>query len=215
MRKSGSNHDAPTLTEERALRQCGYTCIAGMDEAGRGALAGPVVAAAVILPHCDEFPSLREVRDSKKLPPAKRDHLYDIICREALAVGVGIIESYIIDHINILEATKAAMVTAINNLKIKPDFLIIDAVTIQKLTIPQKGIVKGDSLCFSISCASIIAKVTRDRLMVELDGKYPQYGLAEHKGYGTKKHLDCLMKHGPCPAHRRSFSPVAGIQLPL
>jgi len=215
MKRSVPVHHTPTLTEERALKQQGYCCIAGMDEAGRGALAGPVVAAAVILPHCDDFPSLSGVRDSKQLPQAKREYLFDIVYREALAVGIGVIPPQVIDHINILEATKEAMVIAIANLKVKPDFLIIDALTIRKLPYPQKGIIKGDSLCLSISCASIIAKVTRDRLMVELDGEYPNYSLAENKGYGTKQHLDCLMKHGPCPAHRRSFAPVAGIQLPL
>ncbi len=193
----------------------GYLCIAGMDEAGRGALAGPVVAAAVVLPDRTEFPALRDVRDSKQLTAAKRERLYDAVMQEASAVGIGIIQPEIIDRINILEATRLAMTTAVNVLSAKPDYLLIDALTIRALPLPQKGIIKGDSFCLSISCASIIAKVTRDRLMVELDGTYPGYGLSEHKGYGTRRHMDCLRKYGPCPIHRRSFSPVNGIQLSL
>jgi ribonuclease HII len=198
----------PTLGEENGLSMQGYRLIAGVDEVGRGALAGPVVAAAVILPQLANFPWLSLVRDSKELPPAKRDILFIRIKEEAVAVGVGIVEHNVIDSTGILNATKIAMSQAVAKLAYSPDFLLIDALTISKLRTAQKGIIKGDKLCISIACASIIAKVTRDRIMIELDQLHPGYGLACHKGYGTKQHLACLQQLGPSPIHRRSFAPV-------
>jgi len=215
MKEKKRSHAPPSLAEEQTLRNKGYAFIAGMDEAGRGALAGPVVAAVVILPDSIAFPSLRDVRDSKELTPAKREYLYDAVRKEAVAVGIGIVPTPVNDRINILEATREAMEAAIMDIPMKPDFLLLEALTIPRLPLPQKGIIRGDRLCLSIACASIIAKVARDRLMIEMDKSYPGYGMAKHKGYGTKQHIDCLRKHGPCPIHRRSFSPVNGIQLSL
>ncbi|MCJ7654271.1 MAG: ribonuclease HII, partial [Dehalococcoidia bacterium] len=186
----------------------GYRLIAGIDEAGRGALAGPVVAAAVILPQSPDFPWLKSVRDSKEVPPARREFLFDLIRQDAIAVSVGIIAPQTIDVIGILNATKIAMCHAVAQLSHPPDFLLIDYLRLPQLRISQKPIVRGDKLCLSIACASIIAKVTRDRIMVELDQLHPGYGLAHHKGYGTKQHVSCLHQHGPSPIHRHSFAPV-------
>ncbi len=199
---------SPDLLEEKLLISRGYKFIAGIDEAGRGALAGPVVAAAVILPRRDYLPQLKSVRDSKMMTPARRDSLFKIIEDEAEAVGVGIVPPNIIDTINIRNATMVAMRTAIEQLAYPPDFLLIDGLSVPKIQLVQKGIVKGDTTCLSIACASIIAKVTRDRIMVELDKSYPEYGLAIHKGYGTKYHLSCLNRQGPSPIHRYTFAPV-------
>lgn len=202
---------APTLAEETGLSSQGYRLIAGIDEVGRGALAGPVVAAAVILPQAAAFPWLSSVRDSKEIRPAKRERLFDNINGEAVAIGVGIVDQAIIDSAGILKATKIAMYQAVEQLPHMPDFLLIDALTLPQLSTPQKGIIKGDKLCLSIACASIIAKVTRDRIMVELDHLHPGYGMAQHKGYGTKQHLSCLQQLGSCSIHRRSFAPVRGL----
>ena len=207
-RNSKAIYQPPSLIEELALSAQGYKSVAGIDEAGRGALAGPVVAAAVILPQSAEHPRLRDVRDSKETPAAKRKVLYDVIMDEAVAVGVGIVPPQTIDSVNILNATRIAMRQAVEQLACLPDFLLVDGMTIPRLNIRQKGIVKGDKLCLSISCASIIAKVTRDRIMVELSESYPNYGLAQHKGYGTSHHLFCLNQHGPSPIHRFTFAPV-------
>lgn len=200
--------DPPSLVEENGLSSRGYHLIAGIDEAGRGALAGPVVAAAVILPQSPDFPWLKSVRDSKEIPPAKREFLFGLIKQEAVAIGVGIIDHQIIDSVGILKATRLAMCHAVEQLTCSPDFLLIDFLTLPQLKIPQKPIVKGDKLCLSIACASIVAKVTRDRIMVELDQLHPGYGFAHHKGYGTEQHLCCLRQHGPSPIHRRYFAPV-------
>lgn len=200
--------EPPSLVEENGLNASGYRLIAGVDEAGRGALAGPVVAAAVILPQSPDFPWLESVRDSKEVPPARRESLFDLIKQEAIAVGVGIIPSQTIDVIGILNATKIAMCHAVEQLASPPDFLLIDFLRLPQLRIFQKPIVHGDKLCLSIACASIIAKVTRDRIMVELDQIHPGYGLAHHKGYGTKHHMSCLNQHGPSSIHRHSFAPV-------
>jgi ribonuclease HII len=200
--------EPPSLIEENGLNARGYRLIAGVDEAGRGALAGPVVAAAVILPQSPDFTWLKSVRDSKEVPPARREYLFDLIKQEAIAVSVGIIAPQTIDVIGILNATKIAMCHAIEQLACPPDFLLIDFLRLPQLRISQKPIVHGDKLCLSIACASIIAKVTRDRIMVELDQLHPGYGLAHHKGYGTKKHVSCLHQHGPSPIHRHSFAPV-------
>ena len=187
---------------ERELAAEGVSFIAGVDEVGRGPLAGPVVTAAVILP--EDFDVLG-VDDSKKLSPKKREELYELIMERAIAVSIGRREPEDIDRINILEATKEAMADAVLGLPVKPDHLLIDAVKLSGLKIPQTSIIKGDARSVSIAAASIIAKVTRDREMVEMDEKYPGYSFASNKGYGTKAHYDGLAKLGPCPIHRRSF----------
>ena len=179
--------------------------IAGIDEVGRGPLVGPVVTAAVILPK--DFYDER-INDSKKLTEKKRELLYDVIMENALSVGIGISSPEVIDEINILNATKKAMIEAINNLSVKPQHLLIDAVKLD-IDIPQTSIIKGDAKSESIAAASIIAKVTRDRMMVELDKKYPMYDFKHNKGYGTKKHIEALYKYGPLKEHRKSFAPVS------
>ncbi|HOQ36724.1 MAG TPA: ribonuclease HII [Acetivibrio sp.] len=181
----------------------GYEIIAGIDEAGRGPLAGPVVAAAVILRRGSFIEGLN---DSKKLTPQKRDKLYDIIMKNALSVGVGIVDEKIIDEINILNATKVAMKQAIEKLIINPDILLTDAVKLPEVKIPQISIVKGDAKSVSIAAASVIAKVTRDRFIEKMDSEYPQYGFSKHKGYGTKEHIEAIKKYGICPIHRVSFT---------
>ena len=198
----------PTFAEEERLRAQGYRLIAGIDEAGRGPLAGPVVAAAVILPP-EERPSwLSLVRDSKQLTPSQREAVFDCMMESGIAFGVGVVSHEVIDERGIAPATRLAMRHAIEQLSIRPDYLLIDYLRLPGVRIPQKGVVDGDSICVSIAAASIVAKVTRDRLMVELDGRYPGYGLAQHKGYGTREHLEALQKLGPCPIHRKTFQPV-------
>ena len=187
---------------ERSLWEAGNKYIAGIDEVGRGPLAGPVVTAAVILP--EDFDVL-VVDDSKKLSPKKREELYELILEKAIAVSIGRREPEDIDRINILEATKEAMEDAVLGLSVQPDHLLIDAVKLSGLKIPQTSIIKGDARSVSIAAASIIAKVTRDREMVEMDEKYPGYSFASNKGYGTKAHYEGLTKLGPCPIHRKSF----------
>ncbi len=199
---------APSFTEERRLEAQGYRLIAGIDEAGRGPLAGPVVAAAVILPHDIDAPWLRLVRDSKQLSPLRREFLFHHIHEVAIAIGVGLTAPKVIDNLGIVRATRLAMKSAVDRLTPPPETLLIDYMSLPEVELPQKGITRGDSLCFSIACASIIAKVTRDHLMVEFDRTYPGYGLARHKGYATRKHFDCLRRLGPSPIHRRSFRPV-------
>lgn len=195
---------------ERDLRAAGKRCIAGVDEVGRGPLAGPVVAACVVLP--EDFDVLG-VDDSKKLSEKKREQLYDAILSEALAYGIGMQDNASIDEINILEATKEAMRCAIieaeQRLREKTgcgiDHILIDALTLREIAIPQTGIIKGDSASLSIAAASILAKVTRDRMMVEYDSIYPGYAFAKNKGYGTKAHYEGLQAQGMTPIHRRSF----------
>jgi len=201
----------PNLDEEDKLKSQGYELIAGIDEVGRGALAGPVVAGAVILPHPASLPWFELVRDSKELTSRKRESLFDLINKEAVAVGIGIVPPQVIDSINILKATKLAMVQAVEKLPKQPHFLIIDRVTLSQCPIPQRGITRGDKLCLSIACASIIAKVTRDRMMEEFDQIYPGYGFAQHKGYGTGMHISCLQKLGASPIHRLYFAPVRNL----
>ena len=179
-----------------------FEYIAGIDEVGRGPLAGPVVTCAVILPKGEK---ILYVNDSKKLSEKKREELYDIIMERALAVSIGIKGPDVIDDINILQATYKAMQDSINNLKIKPDILLNDAVTIPEITIPQVPIIKGDAKSITIASASIIAKVTRDRMMIEYDKLFPEYDFAGNKGYGSEKHIAALKKYGPCPNHRNSF----------
>lgn len=190
---------------ETELYNNGINFIAGIDEVGRGPLVGPVVTAAVILPK--DFYDER-INDSKKLIEKKRELLYDVIMENALSVGIGMSSPEVIDEINILNATKKAMIEAINNLSVKPEHLLIDAVKLD-IDIPQTSIIKGDAKSESIAAASIIAKVTRDRMMVELDKKYPMYDFKHNKGYGTKKHIEALYQYGPIEEHRKSFAPVS------
>lgn len=203
-----SNSKTPSLVEENALIAQGFTRVAGVDEVGIGALAGPVVAAAVILPADININQLANIRDSKEILPAKREELYSLIVDSAISFGIGIIQPDIVDTINVFNATKLAMCHAIKELVCVPDHLLIDGIIIPGINIRQKNIIKGDKLCFSIACASIIAKVTRDRIMIVLDKLYPNYGLKAHKGYGTRNHLNTLKQYGPSPIHRFSFSPV-------
>jgi len=179
-----------------------YSIICGIDEAGRGPLAGPVCAAAVILPK--DHPILY-VNDSKKLSEKKRDELYDVIIKEAVSYGVGLVNEKMIDKVNILQATYIAMEEAISKLNPQPNCTLNDAVTIPNVKIRQVPIIKGDAKSASIAAASILAKVTRDRIMIEYDKIYPEYGFASHKGYGAQSHIDALRKYGPCPIHRKTF----------
>lgn len=194
--------------EEKNLRQRGFQLIAGIDEAGRGPLAGPVVAAAVIMP-----PDYRnaEINDSKQLTPLLRERLFVEIKNAALSFAVSIISPAEIDKIGILNATKLAMRQAVLKLDPEPDFILIDAVSINLDGIPQKGIIRGDEKVFSIAAASIIAKVSRDRLMVKYHRQFPQYGFNQHMGYGTEIHLKAILKHGPSPIHRMTFAPLKTI----
>lgn len=179
-----------------------YIC--GIDEAGRGPLAGPVVVASVIMP---KESMIEGVNDSKKVSEKKREELYDKIIEEAISYGVGIIDHNKIDEINILNATKLGLTTSLQELKVKPNLILVDALNkIDTLGIPYKAIIKGDALCYSISCASIIAKVTRDRIMRQWDEIYPMYGFINHKGYGTATHIQAIKEYGLCPIHRRSFT---------
>jgi ribonuclease HII len=200
----------PDLREEMALYRQGYRLLAGLDEAGRGSWAGPVVAGAVVLPLGNDGleQALDGVRDSKALKPLERERLYDVIQTEALAVGVGMVPPDQIDELGIVPATKEAMALAIARLPYPPDFLLIDFLRLPQLDYLQKSIVHGDALSLSIAAASIIAKVSRDRFMIELDGQYPGYGFASHKGYGTPQHRVALDRLGPSPIHRFSYAPV-------
>ena len=188
---------------EKRHTDCTYIC--GVDEAGRGPFAGPVVAGAVILDLQDPAKEILYLNDSKKLSEKKREALYDEIMEKAVSVGIGIVDSQVIDEINILQATYRAMREAIAALSVQPDFILADAVTIPGIAIPQEGIVKGDAKSVSIAAGSIIAKVTRDRIMREYDKLYPEYGFASHKGYGTKAHIEAIKKYGMLDIHRRSF----------
>lgn len=182
--------------------EAGYETVCGVDEAGRGPLAGPVCAAAVILPRGLDIPGLN---DSKKLTAKRREALYDIITEQALAYGIAFASELEIDEINILQATFLAMRRAMDQLRVRPDIALIDGNRETDFGLPVQTIVKGDSLSANIAAASILAKVTRDRFMLEVDEKYPQYGFATHKGYGTRAHYAALREFGPCPIHRRTF----------
>lgn len=190
---------------EKIYYERGYQRVAGLDEVGRGPLAGPVVAAAVILPRGGLG---QELFDSKQIPPKKREILYDAILSEAVAVGIGVLGQEEIDRLNILQASLQAMALAVRNLPIPPDVLLVDGPHGVPLPIMQKPIRKGDQLSNSISAASIVAKVTRDRMMVEYHEKYPQYNFARHKGYGTREHLKAIEKFGVCELHRKTFRGV-------
>jgi ribonuclease HII len=200
--------DRPTLDHEHRLRQAGHIQVAGIDEAGRGAWAGPVVAAAVILDH-RHIDQLDGVNDSKQLSPRQREALYQRIVDNCCAFGVGHGTVEEIDSIGIVPATRLAMTRAIEALSPPPDALIIDAVRLPNVNLPQSVFFFADSISLSVAAASIIAKVTRDRLMVELDAQYPRYGFARHKGYGTRIHQLALQSIGPCEIHRRSFKPIS------
>src|SRR5437016_11178259 len=195
---------APYRHEGQAWR-AGLARVAGVDEAGRGPLAGPVVAAAVVV---TPEHRVRGVRDSKLLPPERREALFVTIHDRALAVGVAIVDHATIDRVNILQATRLAMIDALRRLPVAPDLIITDFVALPEVPCPQRNLVGGDARCATVAAASIVAKVTRDRLMLEADKQFPEYGFARHKGYGTVDHLAALDRHGACPIHRRSFSGV-------
>lgn len=195
------------LDYERDLYKDNIKLIAGVDEVGRGPLCGPVVAAACIL---KENYYLEGLNDSKKLSEKKRDKLFDILINECVAYGIGIVEPKRIDEINILEASKEAMKIAISNLSVKPEHVLIDAVKLD-LDVPSTPIIKGDAKSASIAAASVIAKVTRDRMMYDLDKEYPEYGFASHKGYPTKKHIEAVKEHGVLDFYRFTFSPISEI----
>lgn len=201
----------PDFSEERAQWIKGFRHIAGIDEAGRGPLAGPVVAAAVILPV--EFSSdwLHMVADSKAITALRREFLYERLYEIAVSVGVGVVDVPTIDMVGIGRASRLAMKMAVKQLEPAPDYLLVDYFKLPEVRLPQKGVTDGDSLCVSIASASIIAKVTRDRMMLEYDKQYPGYRFCDHKGYGTKGHLECLKLLGACPIHRRSFQPVLDV----
>lgn len=198
-------NEIDNLKYEKEAYSLGYNLIAGIDEVGRGPLVGPVVTACVILP---KNYTLEGLTDSKKLSEKKRDKFYDIIMNDAISVGIGIIDETIIDKVNIYEATKLAMYQAIDNCKVKPDYILIDAMKLD-LDVPSVSIIKGDLKSISISAASVIAKVTRDRMMYELDKKYPMYGFSKNKGYPTKEHVEAIEKYGIIDEHRKTFNPVS------
>ena len=198
---------------EEALRRAGHQGIAGVDDAGRGPLAGPVVAAAVIF-QSPEAPGCLD--DSKKLSGVKREKLFEmLIAARNVRIGVGMAGVEEIDTLNILRATERAMQRAVAALDPSPDHLLVDGLPVRGLTIRSTAVVGGDGQSLSIAAASVVAKVTRDRIMIELDARYPEYGFARHKGYGTREHLEALRVHGPCPWHRRSFAPVSQRTLPF
>jgi len=194
-----------TLFFETMARRQGYQAVAGIDEAGRGPLAGPVVAAAVILPEHFELPGLN---DSKQLSEKKRNELYPLIHEQAIAVGIGVSRADEVDQINILQATLKGMNRAVARLSVTPDFLLVDGITPVPTLIEQKTLKKGDSRSLSIAAASVVAKVVRDRIMVAYDRLFPEYGFAGHKGYGSQKHREAVARYGPCVCHRRSFAGV-------
>ena len=187
---------------ERRAHELGYESIAGVDEVGRGPLAGPLVAAAVILP--PDYKN-REIKDSKQLSAKKRDELSEIIRRDALSIGLGVVEAFFIDEVNVLQATLVAMKEAVLNLSVAPDYLLIDGRHPIFIPIPQETIVKGDSRSISVASASIIAKVSRDRIMELYHRQFPQYNFLKNKGYATREHREAIKKHGHCKIHRRSF----------
>ncbi len=197
---------------DQLIRNEGFNIIAGVDEAGRGPLAGPVVAASVILPGCVR---IEGVRDSKKIQGKERERLFEEIFFNAVDIGIGIVDAAEIDRINILKATRLAMHKAITDLSKKPDIVLVDALNISSVDIKQKSIIKGDAKSASIAAASIIAKVIRDSIMKDYHRIYPQYDFVRHKGYATKIHLDRIEKYGPCPIHRKSFQKVMDLMFPF
>ena len=203
----------PSLRHEKLAYRDGATVIAGVDEAGRGPLAGPVVAAACILPQ--EFRH-KTLNDSKQLTEAQREEIYaELVARDDVQYATGISDVEVIDTYNILRATHRAMVLALDALPVRPDFVLVDGLPVKAIRIRQKAIVKGDAKSYSIAAASVIAKVTRDRLMLQLHQQFPQYNFAQHKGYGTPEHLAALGEFGPCPIHRKTFAPVRQVNEPV
>lgn len=203
----------PHLHKEVALLKQGYRFIAGLDEAGRGAWAGPVVAGAVILPlnRPDLTEALKGLDDSKKLRPVERERLFDLIQKTALSLAVGIAPPALVDQVNVVGATRYAMQQAIEALAVVPDHLLIDHLKLPEIRLPQTTFPKADSISLTVAAASVVAKVTRDRLMVEYGRTYPHYVFERHKGYGTPVHRLALMKHGPCPLHRLSYEPLKAL----
>lgn len=191
---------------EKELWKNGINLIAGMDEVGRGPLIGPVVTACVILPK--DF-VLEGLTDSKKLSEKKREEFYDYIMEHAISVGIGMMDEKVIDEVNIYEATKLAMYQAVEKSKVKPEHVLIDAMKLDKLEMPSTSIIKGDAKSISIAAGSVIAKVTRDRMMIELDKKYPMYGFKSHKGYPTKKHIEAIKEYGLIDGYRKTFKPIS------
>ncbi len=208
---------SPSLEYERAFWRDGYSLVAGLDEAGRGALAGPVVAAAVILPRIEHteqwtqhalFQTIVRANDSKLLNERARENLFKPLCEIAVAYAIGAASHDEIDEMNILSASHLAMYRALEKLSPPPDALLLDALVLQNVSLPQQGIIHGDALALSISAASILAKVTRDRIMRELDAQFSHYHFAQNKGYGTREHLRALREHGASPVHRKTYAPV-------
>lgn len=197
------------LSYEQELRNKGFALVAGIDEAGRGPLAGPVVAASVIFNFSEIPDELKIINDSKKLTAKKREELFDVITWHALSYGIGLCDHHTIDRINILQASFLAMKKALGSLKQKPNIILLDGqFELPNYSSPQEAIINGDNLIFSIAAASILAKVTRDRIMEGEHNKYPKYFFNKHKGYGTRLHMDALKLYGPCEIHRKSFKPV-------
>ena len=205
----------PTLDKEKALYKQGFSFVAGIDEAGRGAWAGPVVAAAVILPpdQANLAEVLAPVNDSKQMSPPQRERAFDLIQTVAMAIGIGVGSHRCIDRRRIVAATRQAMARALTNLSLPPDYLLIDALPLPSIPLPQQAFPKADSISLSVAAASIIAKVSRDRLMGLLDQRYSGYQFARHKGYGTKAHQAALSRLGPCPIHRYSFAPIRALTI--
>jgi len=200
--------EPPTFIYEEDLWAQGADLVAGVDEVGRGPLAGPVVAAAVLLPPRSRFPWLARVRDSKVLSPARREELAGCICNDSVAIALGIMPHDFVDALGIVEATRRAMLAALAELSSEPEFVLIDALSLPDCRLPQRPIIHGDGLSLSIASASIVAKVARDELMLKADGRFSGYGFARNKGYATREHLDALTNLGPCAIHRRTFAPV-------
>ena len=214
---SGVSPLDPDLSEEAALQRGGFSRIAGVDEAGRGAWAGPLVAAAVILPPPHEAPTdfLVGVRDSKQLTPARRDSLFDAVNAAARAVGIGAVSADEIDLLGLTAANELAMVRAVRDLAVMPDFVLVDCFTLKSLDMPQRGLVRGDQRSLSIAAASIIAKVHRDRWLEQLAEAYPGYGFEQHRGYGAQVHQRALRERGPTPVHRLSYAPLRALADPI
>ena len=202
MAKKKETEEIDKLKFEKEEKEKGHFLVAGMDEVGRGPLAGPVCVACVIMPLDD---IIEGIDDSKKISEKKRNELAAIIKEKAICYSIQMVDEQTIDKINILEATKLAMKKAVENLTLKPDVVLVDAIKSLDVNVPIRGIIKGDMLSYSIGCASILAKVERDNLMVELSKEYPEYGFEKHKGYGTKAHIEALKEYGPCVYHRLSF----------
>ncbi len=200
--------EPPTFVHEEDLWAQGAEAVVGVDEVGRGPLAGPVTAAAVLLPPCSSFSWLAHVRDSKVLSPTRREELAKRIRRDATAVGVGTVPHGLVDSLGIVEATRLAMLAALAEMSAEPDFLLIDALRLPECSLSQRPLIRGDGISLSIACASIVAKVARDQLMREADSRFRGYGFARNKGYATPEHLDALNRLGPCSIHRRTFAPV-------